>query len=199
MSENRDTIVVVHGFGGKRIWMVPLVARLRKSYRVINWGYNSFYGSIARHADRLAETLLDQSRASRIHIVAHSMGSIVVRAAIENDSVDNLGRIVLLAPPNQGTPIARLASPVLGAICKPISELSSSSDSFVNSLSPSIGYSTGIVAGKYDVLVTPRYTNLANVDDYVVTSATHNSLLLSKTTATLAMQFLETGRFQTSS
>ena len=42
----------------------------------------------------------------RIHLVAHSMGALVVREYLARGKPERLGRVVLLAAPNQGSPIA---------------------------------------------------------------------------------------------
>lgn len=42
----------------------------------------------------------------RIHLVAHSIGALVVREYLARGKPERLGRVVLLAAPNQGSPIA---------------------------------------------------------------------------------------------
>ena len=195
-----ELIVVVHGFGGKRIWMRPLCSRLRaRGYRVANWGYASLFGSLEKHAARFHQHLANALREERrIHIVAHSMESIVVRAALSIGAVANLGRIVLFAPPNHGTPVARKAGRVFGRVCKSIADLSDRPDSFVNRLPTLDSMHVGIVAAKYDILVPIACTYLNADCEHVVLNATHNSLLLSRTAADLACSFIATGRFDPS-
>ena len=107
-SQNTDNelVVVIHGFGGKRIWMQPLTHRLKRNFRVINWTYFSIVGSIESHAERFSQFLSDLKHDGPIHIVAHSMGSSVTRAAIQLRKIGNLNRIVLLDPPNSGSPLS---------------------------------------------------------------------------------------------
>lgn len=196
----RDVVLVVHGFAGKRLWMTPLCARLRsRSYRVENWSYASAIGSLERHARRLREHLTGPlADAARIHIVAHSMGSIVVRAALARGPLSNLGRVVLFAPPNSGTPVARVATALLGGRYPPLADLSDRPGSFVNRL-PALGeIPIAVVAARFDLLVPTANTHLAGEREHVVLNATHNSLLLSRQAANLACAFLETGRFDSS-
>lgn len=192
-----EMIVLIHGFGGKRLAMQPLRYRLRRQgFRITTWSYPSLLNSIGHHAAKLHEHLTEElSHERRIHIVAHSMGSIVARSAIAAGPIANLGRTVLLAPPNRGTPIARYAAKIAGNLCRPIAELSDDALSVANML-PSIGnLEIGIVAAKFDVLVPVDNTHLAGESEHAVLNATHNSLLLSKTAALLTGSFIADGRF----
>jgi pimeloyl-ACP methyl ester carboxylesterase len=196
-SAEDQLIIVVHGFAGKRLWMRPLCARLRsQGYRVSNWGYASLRGSIAEHGRRFHEYVaVSLSEERRIHIVAHSMGAIVVRAALAMGPVGNLGRVVLLAPPNHGTPVARNAGRIVGRVCRGIGDLSDGPDSFVNRLRSPPPMDVGVVAAKFDILVPVASTHLDGECQHIVLNATHNSLLLSGRVANLVLAFIAAGRF----
>ena len=106
MISKRDIVVLIHGFGGKRIWMAPLATRLSQKYDVRTWSYFSFGGSIERHGNRFADYIDSLEAESNINIVAHSMGSIVTRSALQRIN-NKVNRVVLLAPPNSGSHVAR--------------------------------------------------------------------------------------------
>jgi hypothetical protein len=124
------------------------------------------------------------------------MGAIVVRAALSEGAVTNLGRIVLLAPPNRGTPVARLAAPLFGRICRGIADLSDRADSTACRLPAECSKDVGILAARFDLLVPVSHTHLAGESDHRVLNASHNSLLLSPAPARLAANFLKTGQFR---
>lgn len=192
-----EFVLVVHGLSSMRLWMMPLCARLRaRNYRVGNWGYASVLGgSIEQHGARLYEHLTDSlAKEARIHIVAHSMGSIVVRSALSMGEVGNIGRVVLFAPPNRGTPLARWAGPLLGRVCKPLKDLSDGENSYVNRLPAFDGVDVAVVAARFDLLVPVSNTRLGDDRQHVVLNATHNSLLVSRRAADIASSFLSTGR-----
>ena len=192
-----DLIVLVHGFGAKRLFMWPLACLLRaRGFRVQHWSYVSFFEPIEKHATRFAKYLQKISETEdHFHIVAHSMGSIVVQASLNRGALPKLGRLVLLAPPNRGSPIARIASKIIGRIIVPTHELSDSNTSYVNQLERTSSVEVGIVAARFDVLVPIENTHLTNEKSHVVINATHNSLLVSKKASNLIARFLTHGSF----
>lgn len=195
-----ESIIVVHGFGGMGMWMLPLCRRLRaRGFRVLNWRYPSLFGSVETHANRFRDYLTGELlQQHRVHIVAHSMGSIVVRAALAKGAIANLGRLVFMAPPNLGTPWARKVERLIGRVFfRGIVDLSDRPDSFVNGLPCLSEYDVGIIAAKFDYLVPLTNTFLHSGCDRVVLNATHSSLLLSRSAVNVACSFIATGRFET--
>lgn len=195
---NNELIVLVHGFGAKRAVMWPLACRLRANgFRVLAWNYPSLFAKIESHAKRLHDYLATRlATETRFHLVAHSMGSIVTRAALIRSPLPNLGRLVLLAPPNGGSPAARLASVLIGGVFVPTHELSDRASSYVNQLQGPNDLDVGILAARYDVLVPVRNTHLVGERMHQTLFATHNSLLLSRTVCEKTIRFLRTGDFE---
>jgi pimeloyl-ACP methyl ester carboxylesterase len=196
-TPQKELVVLIHGFGAKRAVMWPLAARLRSNgYRVRLWSYVTLFQSINSHSHRLHNYLLMQlADESRFSIVAHSMGSIIARAALNRSVPSNMGRLVLLAPPNQGSPIARYASMFVGGIIRPTRELSDDRNSFVRNLSSPRGVDTGIIAARFDLLVPAANTILESVHKYETVNGTHNSLLMSKNVCEMITSFLRSGEF----
>ncbi len=195
MRLTQPIVIVVHGFGGKRIWMRPLSMRLRRCFHVIDWPYFSIAGSIENHAKRFSEFLSNLEHDGPINIVAHSMGSIVTRAALATSEIRNLNRVVLLAPPNSGSPIAKVLNYGFGWACRPLRDLSSSTGSFVNSMPDNLTCDTGVIAARYDMLVPIRSTHMPGLSDHAIITGTHNSLLFSNRVCKMVTRFLTNGRF----
>ena len=178
--------------------MAPLSYRLARQYRVTNWSYFSYGGSIEGHAARFAEFIESIDSKQKINIVAHSMGSIVTRAALQKASASTLAsvnRVVLLAPPNSGSHVAKFVSPVLGLVCRPIKQISSHRDSYVNQLPNRNACETGVIASQFDVLVPLKNTMMDDLADHRTVVGTHNSLLFSKKVAAMVSRFLQHGKF----
>ena len=194
----RDTIVLIHGIAAKWFVMCPLAYRLRAAgFTVRPWSYASLFQSIDVHASRLYEFIsVELADVERVHIVAHSMGAIVARAALNQGSLPNLGRVVLLAPPNCGSPLARWASTVLGRLMPPTRELSDQPNSYVNQLKNNFAVDVGVLAARYDFIVPARNTHLAGQRDHLCVKASHNSLLVSRRVAQKTVNFLCTGGFE---
>lgn len=193
-----DPVVLIHGLGGNQLCMLPLKWALQRSgFDCVIWNYASFRGSIESHGIALRRFLQTQmNRFCRVHFVAHSLGSIIVRSAFGSSPPDNLGRTVFLAPPNHGSPAADLVSRMLGCRCQILEGLSSRSDSEVNRL-PVWGESElGIIASKYDAVVPLKSVLLENHSDLAVVQARHAGLLISKEAMRLTASFLKSGRFE---
>jgi hypothetical protein len=105
---------------------------------------------------------------------------------------------VFLAPPNRGSPVARVAALIFGQILAPTRELSDALESYVNKLERKLKNDVGVIAARFDLLVPISNTHLANESAHIVINATHNSLLVSTTVSKLTARFLATGAFKES-
>jgi pimeloyl-ACP methyl ester carboxylesterase len=189
--------VLVHGLLANPIIMESLARWLKPQFhRVVNWGYSSLWSPIERHARKLAELLhqLD-GECERIHLVTHSMGGIIARVALADFLPSRFGRLVMIAPPNRGSHIARRLAPYLGMICPPLLQLTDHNESFVCSLPPPAIDELGIIAAKTDFLVLEPSTRLGCERDYIVLPGLHSSLLWRQETARQVHHFLAHGRF----
>lgn len=201
-SRNREMVVLVHGLAASRYMLRPLERQLQRSgYETLNWAYPSIRGEIAALSETFArrlQRLSEDSAIRRFHLVTHSMGSIIARAAIANAKFERLGRIVMLGPPHRGSRVAANLSKLLGWLCRPLAQLSDDPDSFVNNLPEPVGYEIGIIAAARDRVVHIESTRLSHQADHIVVDSGHTSMLFREDVSHLVESFLGHGTFRSS-
>ncbi len=179
--------------------MQPLAWQIRRAgYATQCFGYRSLLGSIERHASRFGQFIreLDTSkRFDQLHIVAHSMGSIVTRQALLRETPASLARIVMLAPPNQGSPVATFLSKRVVPCCRTLAQLTDDQQGFVINLPEPEGLEIGIVAGVRDRVIPDSSSRLRNQTDRVSVNSGHNGLLVRPAAIRQVIRFLNDGRF----
>ena len=211
-----ESVILLHGYGRTTFSMRPLQKRLEEAgFMVQNIGYPS----IRRSPPELVELLDDRLKSCcntspRIHFVTHSLGGVLVRAYLAENQLENIGRVVMLAPPNRGSELADIAngSLLLRAILGPtVVQLGTREDSLPNRLPPP-WYELGVIAGIDDInpiggffvpepsdgTVSVASTRLAGMNDFVTVRKSHTFIMRSADVADYIIRFLRTGRFATS-
>jgi len=195
------TVILLHGLGRTARSMSALEHVLSaKGYDVMNLNYPSRTAHIEQLVtDHLAPVIekISTDPNTTIHFVTHSMGGIMVRHYLANHPLPNLGRIVMLAPPNQGSHLATKIStvPFSQKIFGPaLKQLAHTPNSFVHTL-PQSGYQVGVIAGKYDGKVSVDDTKLENMTDFLVVPKTHTWIMHDPKVIQAISTFLKTGKF----
>jgi len=200
-DDTRPLVVLVHGYLAHRVHLSLLSWRLQaENFETLNWGYPTLLRSLTVAAERLASTLdrIDsQSSSPPIHLVTHSMGGIVARAALERFRPRRLGRWVMLAPPNRGSDVARRLEPFLGGWSPPVRELSSGEGGLVHSIGMPAGVEVGVIAAGHDLLVREESTRPDVPHEHVTIPCMHSTLLVRRDALRQVVAFLRTGRFLT--
>ncbi len=208
-----DAVIVLHGLGRTDRSMSPLASRLTEAgFRVHNMRYPSTdeepAALIAQLGLRVAQCC---DSAPRLHFVGHSLGGLITRAFLAESEPENLGRVVMIAPPNHGSQIvdafgdSALFEWVLGPTA---SQLGTDPDDFPQSLPPP-RYELGVIAGdasmnpvgssmlpgEDDGAVTVESAKLSGMTDFVTVPYTHTFIMRSEDVARLTIHFLRHGRF----
>jgi triacylglycerol lipase len=184
-------------------------------YTVRNVDYPSRTAHIQKLADdAIGKAVADcqQNGATRIDFVTHSMGGILVRSYLARHSVPDLGRVVMLAPPNQGSEVVDKLGGL--SLFKWINgpagnELGTDKNSMPNQLGPA-RFSLGIIAGDRSVnwinsltmipgpddgKVSVQRARLAGMSGFIVIHATHMFMTYNNEAIRQTIQFLRTGKF----
>jgi hypothetical protein len=114
---------------------------------------------------------------NQFHLVAHSMGTTVSRLALRTLQLNNLGRIVFLAPPIKGVPFARTAPTFLKHGIATIDSMSDGPDGLHATIDQENPVPTLVIAARYDMLVPLRNSHLPGQTERLELLGTHNSLL----------------------
>lgn len=218
MQSPNQPLVLLHGLGRTR-WSLWPVAReaARRGYRVHNLGYPSRRAPIEELAEEVGKRVLHvASDVGRVDVVTHSMGGIVLRAAVAAGSlpVEAVHRVVMLAPPNHGSAVAdrlrdyRLYRLVTG----PAGQQIGTTDDSVPKRLPPPPFEVGIVAGRRstntffarvlgaesDGKVTVESAQIEGMRDLVVVDRAHTFMMWGPDVLAHTFAFLETGRFAAS-
>ena len=216
--------MLLHGLG-LAPWSLRRMEKglVRAGYHVVNLGYDSrrvpLETLIAEWLPGQLEThgvALGADAPARVHFVTHSMGGLIVRGWLARREAPPpaLHRVVMLAPPNHGTPLVdRIGSWRLFHLSMGINgpRLGTGLDDFPASLpdvwptGPELGIIAGnrpinpllaaLTGGPGDGKVTVASTRLNGMADHRVLPHSHTWIEFRTPVIREVLSFLRTGRF----
>ena len=183
-------------------------------YLTVNEGYPSRDAEVAALAEMAIEPAIANCReqgAARISFVTHSLGGILVRHYFEANELAEMGRVIMLAPPNNGSEVvdSLRGIPGFAAVYGPsVLQLGTDEASVLQQLgSPDFevgiiaGHSTGVFSGLLpgmdDGTVAVESARLAGAADFLVINAGHTFIMNNDTVVHQTLSFLENGYFDT--
>ena len=206
-------MVLLHGMARTDHSMDKMEIALKvEGYVVVNYGYPSTQFNI----DAIAKEYLSQAVAQCqleliVSFVTHSLGGIVLRKYLAEDTLKNMGRVVMLGAATKGSEVVDTLKHVPGFkfINGPAGmQLGTGVASAPNSLgAPS--YTVGIIAGSAtinpilsqmlpnpdDGKVSVESTTLEGMKDHLVVPVSHPFLMRNKDVIRQVKAFLKTGLF----
>ena len=106
-TDSNEAVVFIHGFWASPANLFPLSMRVRRAgYKTSLFGYNSIGKSPAQNAKDFAR-FIERIDARTVHIVAHSLGGIVVKHFMDKHPMASIGRVVMIGTPLKGSEVAQ--------------------------------------------------------------------------------------------
>lgn len=213
-----ECVVLLHGMGRTYRSMQRLESALRyQGYHVANIDYPSTEYGIEELADVAVSegiSFCEENGANVVHFVTHSLGGIITRYYLKTNELENLGKVVMLGPPNQGSEVTDVLEDTFfyQRFFGPAGQqLGTGDDSFVNSLGPVLypvgiivgsesaffdRYFSDIIPGEDDGKVSVERAKLEGMADFIVLPYAHPYIMDEDEVISQTLYFLEHGSFQ---
>jgi triacylglycerol lipase len=214
-GNREECVVLLHGLGRTSSSMGKLEKFLfGKGYRTVNFRYPSTRESIEQIAAMHIPKAIAKCRegpATKIHFVTHSLGGIVARQYLQANTLPKGSRLVMLAPPNQGSEVADYLKRFFAYrwLMGPAGEqMGTGPESVPNTLDPinvEVGIITGdksfnplfssLIPGPDDGRVSIERARLEEMTDFLVIPSSHTFIMRNPDVIWQVAHFLEHGGF----
>ncbi|MGI9287840.1 MAG: esterase/lipase family protein [Pseudomonadales bacterium] len=215
LQASADCVVLLHGLARTSKSMTKLASAFdARGYTVANVDYPSRKKPIEELAVIAVEKGVDKCAANaseKIHFVTHSLGGIIVRYYLTHNQLSRLGRVVMLAPPNQGSEVVDNMGnfPGFYLLNGPAgSQLGTGEGGIPLTLGP-VTYPVGVVAGTRTInLLLSQYlpnpddgkvsvenTKVEGMADFIEFPVSHPFIMRRDAVIEQALAFIATGKF----
>lgn len=211
-----DCVVLIHGVNRSWRAMRPMAQALQASgFNTVNVDYPSRSGTVDKIAPMAVGNGLAACRAmgaETIHFVTHSIGGILVRFEQRRSPIPELGRVVMLAPPNQGSEVVDKTRFLPGASLvggRALLQLGTRDDDVPAQLG-AVDFEVGVIAGtgtinpwmsamlpdQDDGKVSVVRTRVDGMTDFLIVGDNHHYIVEDETVIRNTIRFLSTGEFR---
>ena len=213
--EASHKIYLIHGYGGLGLELKKIQNTIKKNHfksKLIK------YPSLSKEIDSIGKALFDkikQEAYDTISFVTHSMGGLIVRSLFGYAQADKtfpvIHRIVMIAPPNKGSPLAdyfkefKLVRALAGPNLKNLTTDSIMGSSKYPIPTSEVGLIVGVKSKKKrftaplvrenDGVVLVEDTKMGIERDVYYIRASHTGLLFNKKVKANVISFLKFGKF----
>lgn len=214
-ADEQACVILLHGLARTAGSMEKLADTLREQAYTVS---NIDYPSRTRPVETLAPMAIDRGldecyakNATTIHFVTHSMGGILVRQYLKTKKIPKLQRVVMLAPPNQGSEVVDHLKrfPGFTWLNGPAGlQLGTSDKDIPHQLGP-VKFELGVIAGTRSInlilsnflpdpddgKVSVASTKVDGMKDFIALPVSHPFIMKNNTVIKQVLHFLQNGNF----
>ena len=212
--KNKQHVILLHGLGRSWLSMWWLSHALRKAgFQVHNTNYPSTRHTIQRLSEAyIKPVVMRLPRETPIHFVTHSLGGILVRQYLQDNTLPAGSRIVMLAPPNRGSEVAdhlkdwKVFQWMDGPAGQQLGTGQQSTPRQLKPISNEVGIIAGTnqrllptsywIPGDSDGLVSVDSTQLDEMRDFLLVDCGHTMIMNNPEVIRQVIHFLGHGSFQ---
>lgn len=208
-----EVVVLLHGLARSSESMEKLETTFEDNgYKTLNIDYPSTTYCIEKLSNQIRSRILAEvPEGATIHFVTHSMGGILVRQIQKVDPLANIGRVVMLGPPNGGSEVVDEFADlfVFQWINGPAGkQLGTGTDEFISGLGP-VDFELGVIAGSQSIniilsavipglddgKVSIESAKVEGMSEFHVVHASHPFIMRHPRVIEKAVQFVSEGKF----
>jgi alpha-beta hydrolase superfamily lysophospholipase len=212
-----DCVILLHGLARTSASMEKLASALTsEGFQVANTAYPSRDHTIEQLSKVAIESGLSAcAPGATVHFVTHSLGGILVRYYMENytenNDLEGLGRVVMLAPPNQGSGVVDVLRDL--SVFEFVNglaglQLGTDPDSIPSRLG-AVEFELGVIAGSRslnpilsqflpnpdDGKVSVESTRVEGMADFITVSHSHPFIMQASDVIQQTIHFIRNGKF----
>ena len=216
---SKECVILLHGIMRSKLDMLPLTRFLeQRGYTCLNILYPSRKQTLEELSEFVAQKIDAQNQSfEKLHFVTHSMGGLLARYYIDRFNPQNLGKVVMLSPPNQGSEFADqlTQNKVLSLVYKKLFGPAGSQlqTTHIHHTKP-IDYELGIIAGTkninplapffipkntvgiHDGIVPVERTKIDGMRDHITMPLSHSFMMFNPALMEQVHTFLKSSAFR---
>lgn len=208
-------VVLLHGMARTQRSMRTMATALRDAGFIVE---NVDYPSRDHDVDVLAKLAVGegfrrcaQHSDRAANFVTHSLGGILLRYYMQANPLQDIGRVVMLGPPNAGSEVVDLLKNVPGflAFNGPVGGQLGTTDADLPAKLGAVSFELGVIAGTRslnpllsqllpnpdDGKVSVANTRVEGMCDFLTLAVTHTFMMRNKEVISQCVSFLSTGQF----